>query len=206
MHSTTLKTGRRLRYSLYAMTALSLFVGLASVRFLFLDLAVAAPGLAAHAPERLLSFYLHVGGATVALMLGPLQFFGSIRRRFLMIHRLIGGGYVVACLVGGMYGIYIGYYSPNGPVAAAGFMTLGVLWIITTGRGFTKVLAGQFTAHRRWMIRSFALTFAAVTLRIYLPPLFAMDLDPVTIFSLVAWVSWIPNLVFAEQVFVKQTD
>ncbi len=52
----------------------------------------------------------------------------------------------------------------------------------------------DFVAHERWMIRSFALTFAAVILRIYLP--FAGDL--VTGYTAIAWLCWIPNLVVAK--------
>lgn len=56
----------------------------------------------------------------------------------------------------------------------------------------------DFQAHRKWMARSFALTFGAVTLRIYLPSFLAMGLPFDKAYPLVAWVSWVPNLLAVE--------
>lgn len=191
-----------MRYGLYAMTVLSLLVSAASLRFLFLDLATAAPGLAIHGGVRELSFYLHVGGATIALLVGPFQFFTGIRNRHPSIHRAIGVTYISACFIGGICGVYIGYYSPHGPIAASGFMVLGVLWLVVTALGLFHVLKKNITRHRRWMILSFSLAFAAVTLRIYIPPMFAYGVDPVVIFSIVAWISWLPNIYVANRYLI----
>ena len=48
------------------------------------------------------------------------------------------------------------------------------------------------------MTRSFALTFAAVTLRAYLPFSALPHLSFALVYPLTAWVSWIPNLAIAE--------
>lgn len=189
----------RNRYALAIMAGASLLVSLASVRFLFLELGQAAPGLAAHAGVRDFAFYCHVGGASIALLVGPWQFFKKFRDRYPIIHRGLGSLYLGACLVGGVGGVYIGYYSPNGPVAAAGFMLLGILWVTATCLGAVNILKGQVAPHRRWMIRSFAMTFAAVTLRLYLPPFLIFGVDEVTIFSILAWASWVPNSFVAER-------
>jgi len=53
-------------------------------------------------------------------------------------------------------------------------------------------------AHRRWMIRSFSLTLAAVTLRIYLPIAAAAGLPFHDVYRAVAWFRWVPNLLVAE--------
>lgn len=47
------------------------------------------------------------------------------------------------------------------------------------------------------MTRSFALTLAAVTLRIYLP-LLASQMSFLTAYLIVSWVCWVPNLLAAE--------
>ena len=52
-------------------------------------------------------------------------------------------------------------------------------------------------SHREWMVRSYALILAAVTLRIYAPFLEG-SLGEQDGYALVAWVSWVPNLVAAE--------
>ena len=200
----TIKGGRLARYSLYLMTVLCVAVALASVRFIFLELELAAPDLAFHGDVRPWSFYLHVGGATMALLLGPWQFFSGIRNAYSRAHRGLGILYIVGCLVGGVSGIHIAFYSPNGPVAAVGFMVLGTLWLGTTGLGLFNILKGNIAVHKRWMICSFSLTFAAVTLRLLFPPMFAYGLEPATIFSILAWVCWIPNLAVANYFLIQK--
>jgi hypothetical protein len=44
-----------------------------------------------------------------------------------------------------------------------------VIWITVNLLGWRAAVQGRFVDHRRWMIRSWALTLAAVTLRLYLP-------------------------------------
>ncbi|MFT5765421.1 MAG: hypothetical protein ACI8X3_002858, partial [Saprospiraceae bacterium] len=54
-------------------------------------------------------------------------------------------------------------------------------------------------AHKVWMMRSYALTLSAVSLRIYqliLGHFFYMD--PVVQYLLVSWVSWLGNLMILE--------
>jgi hypothetical protein len=49
------------------------------------------------------------------------------------------------------------------------------------------------------MIRSYALCFAAVTLRIWLPLFqFALGLEFIFAYRIIAWLCWVPNLVVAE--------
>jgi hypothetical protein len=57
---------------------------------------------------------------------------------------------------------------------------------------------GRFAEHRRWMIRSFVLTFGAVTLRLYLPLAPLLHIDFMDVYRASAWVSWVPNLILAE--------
>ena len=47
------------------------------------------------------------------------------------------------------------------------------------------------------MIRNFALTFAAVTLRLWMMPL-TLLLGEVAGCEVTAWICWIPNLIVAE--------
>jgi hypothetical protein len=48
------------------------------------------------------------------------------------------------------------------------------------------------------MIRNFALTFAAVTLRLYLPPVLIVGLPFAMSYAIIAWLCWVPNLLVAE--------
>jgi hypothetical protein len=94
--------------------------------------------------------------------------------------------------------IPIAAHAHTGAIASAGFLALGVFWICATTAGFVNIHQGQVQAHREWMIRSYALTAAAITLRSYLPVLTISGVPFETTYKIVAWACWIPNLVFAE--------
>jgi uncharacterized membrane protein YozB (DUF420 family) len=88
--------------------------------------------------------------------------------------------------------------SPSGSIATAGFASLGILWLATTLIGYRCIRQHNTTAHRRWMIRSYALTLAAVTLRLYLPLSDMLRLPFAAAYPAIAWLAWIPNLLIAE--------
>lgn len=68
------------------------------------------------------------------------------------------------------------------------------------GGGAHAVLNGRYAAHGRWMMRSYALTFAAVTLRLCLAFLPALAIDFVTGYRAIAFLSWVPNFLIVEAV------
>jgi hypothetical protein len=70
-------------------------------------------------------------------------------------------------------------------------------WIVATGLAVRFILRGDAIRHRRWMIRSYALT-AAITLRIYLPLIFAFHWPFAIAYPAIAWLCWIPNALAAE--------
>ena len=79
---------------------------------------------------------------------------------------------------------------------------MAVLWLLSSCLALAHICQGRVAAHRAWMIRSFALTFAAVTLRLELPVLAALT-DFETAYRAIAWVSWAPNLVLAEALICR---
>ena len=139
---------------------------------------------------------IHVAGAVVALLLGSLQFLPALRRNG--THRWIGRTYVLGCLVGGVAGLVLAFGSSAGPIASAGFGALAAIWIAVNLLGWRAVLQRRFADHRRWMIRSWALTLAAVTLRLYLPLVMVLDLPFLPWYRAIAFLCWVPNLAFAE--------
>ena len=140
--------------------------------------------------------FIHVAGAVTALLLGSLQFIPVLRRR--AVHRWVGRVYVVGCLVGGSAGLILASGSSAGPIAFAGFGGLAVFWIGTTLMGWRAAVRGRFVEHRRWMIRSWALTLAAVTLRLYVPMVEIFDLPYLPWYRAISFLAWVPNLMLAE--------
>lgn len=141
---------------------------------------------------------LHVIGAATALLVGPFQFLASVRNRRPGLHRALGKVYVAACLLGGVAGFVLAFGSTAGPIATAGFATLAVCWVTATSLAWRRAVQRDFAAHRVWMIRSWAMTFAAVTLRLYLPLIPLTGMTAVEGYRLIAWMCWIGNLAVAE--------
>jgi len=50
------------------------------------------------------------------------------------------------------------------------------------------------------------LTFAAVTLRIYLPLSLAFGVQFATAYPAISWLCWVPNLFVAERFFVRRSE
>lgn len=141
---------------------------------------------------------IHVAGAVTALALGSLQFLPRLRRGAGPPHRWIGRTYVIACLVGGVAGLILAPGSFAGPIATAGFGGLAVIWIAVNILGWRAAVQGRIVEHRRWMIRSWALTLAAVTLRLYLPTVMVLDLPFLPWYRAISFLAWVPNLIAAE--------
>jgi len=147
--------------------------------------------------------YIHIFTAIFALIIGPFQLFikpTHARRRW---HRLLGYGYVFSIVVSGIVSVYLSLFATGGWISGLGFMLLGVLWIATTLTATRKIMAKDIQAHKVWMLRSYALTFAAVTLRIWLAPLAFVLGDFEAAFRVVAWLCWIPNLLVIEAVISR---
>lgn len=140
----------------------------------------------------------HIAASGFAMIFGAFQFSKTLRRKAPVVHRWMGYGYVLACTVGGIAGGAIALGSTAGPIAGWGFLALAACWIPFTLLALRAALKKDFAAHERWMIRSFALTFGAVTLRLYLPIVGIMDWDFLTAYRIIAWAAWVPNLIVAE--------
>ncbi|MGB0865070.1 MAG: DUF2306 domain-containing protein [Granulosicoccaceae bacterium] len=194
----------RSKIAFYGMVFSSVLIALGSFRFAFLDLNIAFPGMVAHIANSPEMFLVHVVLASIALALGTLQFFTAVRRRWPAVHRWLGRLYAVGVLLGGVAGFWIAFGSSGGPVAAAGFALLAICWIVITAIAVNHIWRGRVAEHRRWMIRSFALTFAGVSLRLQLLGFgFAgVGYDEASV--VLAWSCWVPNLLMVEWWFRRE--
>lgn len=178
---------------------LSLAIALYGLAYLVFRERMFPPPLAQSFGERPWGILTHAGLSAVALAIGPFQFHRGLLVRRRSLHRRLGMVYVTCALLGGgVTGLYMAAYSFGGWITHAGFGALAVLTGTTTAAAYVKARTRQFTAHREWMIRSFSLLFAAVTLRIWLPILdgFYGSFPPA--YAVVSWLCWVPNLLWAE--------
>ncbi len=141
---------------------------------------------------------MHVVGSGVALLIGGFQFSSALRRRYVEVHRWLGRIYLLMIVVGGAGSFMLAPQAAGGLVAKTGFFLLAILWWFSALQAYLSVRRGDISEHRAWMLRNFALTFAAVTLRIQLGTLTASGVPFDEAYPIVAWLSWVPNLVLIE--------
>jgi uncharacterized membrane protein len=143
--------------------------------------------------------WAHGLGGAVASLIGPFQLIPRIRRSWPKVHVWMGRTYLLAVLAGGLAGLYFGPQSSAGLVGSVGFTTLAVFWLYSGAQAYLAIRRGDVQTHRRWMLRNYALTFGAATLRIELPLLIVLGgLSFPAAYTLVAWISWVPNWLAVE--------
>lgn len=190
--------------SFAALIVLSLGVaGYAVMVYAFLPLGGALhPDMRATFEAYRPGIYTHVFASVFALVLGPFQFWGRLRTTRLNLHRWLGRLYLgVGVLVGGLAGLFMAFHAFGGVAARLGFGFLALGWLYTGLRAYLAIRARDVVAHRRWMVRNFSLTFAAVTLRLWLPASIVSGVAFEVAYPVIAWLCWLPNLVVAELLF-----
>lgn len=145
-------------------------------------------------------FYLHIITGMLAIAIGPFQFLQRFRDRSMKLHRKLGKTYVAAILLlAAPTGLYMAFYAEGGWLSTLGFVAMSALWFYTTLKALTEAKNGNIAAHKRWMIRSYAVTFSAVTLRLLVPAFsLLLQLDEQFVIVSTAWISWMLNLLVAE--------
>ncbi|SDE36593.1 DUF2306 domain-containing protein [Glycomyces harbinensis] len=160
---------RRGRTAVVVVAVLSVAIVLYAVPAYLVPDVDSRVGIREDVPIHLPFLVVHAATAGIALLVGPFQFFGSIRRDHPKVHRTIGRIYLLAgVLPGSLSGIVVAVLTTAGPIALVTFVLLDVFWFYSALRAYRAVRARDFAGHERWMLRNFAATFAAVNLRVYL--------------------------------------
>ncbi len=147
-----------------------------------------------------MAFWTHVFTSMIPLLAGFTQFAPSLLRKWPAIHRTMGRTYVITvCFVTGPASLIMACYANGGAVSRIAFSLLAVLWLGTTALGWRSALKRDWKCHRAWMIRSYALTLSAITLRLWKYGIvMAFHPPPMDVYRLVAWLGFVPNLLVAE--------
>ena len=166
---------------------------------LFMNIdAYGHPGIKSRFYATEIAGWMHTLGGAIAVVLGPWQFLGRVRARWPRVHVWTGRAYLFAVLSGALGGLYFAPTSVGGNPGVIGFGFLAVFWLYTGTQAYVSIRRRDVVAHRRWMIRNYALTFAAVTLRLELGALQLSGLNFDVAFPIVAWSSWVLNWLVAE--------
>jgi len=145
-------------------------------------------------------YYFHVLIGGLILVAGFIQISKWFRKRYLNLHRKVGYFYVMGILfLAAPGGLVMSFFVDRGPLVLISFLLQCSLWFYSTTYAFLKIKKKDIVAHELWMWRSFSLTLAAITLRVYIFFLsFYFDLSQPIAYAIIAWASWVPNLLLVE--------
>jgi hypothetical protein len=157
-------------------------------------------------PYYLTFFYIHVYSAIFALIAGFTQFNKFILNRFTAIHKIIGKLYVyVVLFLAAPSGLVIGFYANGGLISKIAFILLSTLWFFFTLQGIISIKNNNSSDHRSFMLRSFALTFSAITLRVWKVILvYLFQPAPMDVYQIISWLGWTLNLLVIEIYIYKK--
>jgi hypothetical protein len=146
------------------------------------------------------AYYSHVLLGGLILVIGFFQLNPKSNQRYRRLHRVFGYIYVLGILFfSAPGGLVMSLFIGRGPWVQASFLLQVTLWFFCTAMALYKILKRDIKAHRQWMWRSYALTLAAITLRVYIFfSSFHYDLTQPQAYATIAWLSWLPNLLIAE--------
>ena len=152
------------------------------------------------------AFYIHVFSSIFTLLAGFTQFSAFIQKHYKKLHRIIGRIYVAdILLINFPAGMIMAWYANGELPAKTAFVILDSLWFWFTLKAFLEARRKNFISHKQFMIRSYALTFSAITLRswkLVLSSSFAID--PLTLYMIDAWIGFVPNLLLAEWIIRRR--
>lgn len=155
------------------------------------------------------AFQVHVITSSLILIAGFTQFFRVFRNRFPKVHRLSGWVYIITLFAFALpSGFILALSAVGGWLTKLCFIILSLLWAITSFLAIKNAIQHNWILHRNWMIRSFALSLSALSLRTWKIALYEIQpyfdfLTPVHIYQIEAWLGWTINLLIAEIIIFK---
>ncbi|MBE8518179.1 DUF2306 domain-containing protein [Amycolatopsis sp. H6(2020)] len=126
----------------------------------------APPGFAAH------YWFLvgHILFGTIAIVGVILQIWPWLRRTHPVVHRRVGRVYVFAgAIPSALMALTIAPFSSFGPAAGGLNVVAALLWLGSTIAGWRAIRQRRYADHRKWMVRSFAMTMNTLLSRVYAP-------------------------------------
>jgi hypothetical protein len=146
--------------------------------------------------------FLHINGGTLALLMGPWQFWTGLRQHNLAIHRWTGRLFLLGVAMGVIGSIGLIATTTFGWAFATGIAGLASAWLVTTSMAYYSIRKGLVALHKEWMIRAYVVTFAFVTFRILSDYGPTSRLMPESDRSItIAWACWVVPLAVTEMIF-----
>ena len=146
-------------------------------------------------------YYLHVLFSGLILLAGFVQVSKRFRNRWISIHRKVGYFYVMGILfLAAPGGLGMSFFVDRGPMVLLSFLLQVTLWFYFTLVAFLKIRKGDVVAHELWMWRSFfphACCHYTACLYFLFLLIILISSQPMA-YAIIAWTSWVPNLLLVE--------
>lgn len=144
------------------------------------------------------AFYAHIVAGPLTLVAGMLLLSDRLRDRFPQLHRRLGRVQVAWVLIISLSGLWMSARTETGWIAGTGFAVLAVLTGACVVRGAWLATRRRFSAHRRWMWRTYILLCSAVALRLAAGLATLAQVDGDWTYQLAAWLCWLLPLAIFE--------
>lgn len=115
---------------------------------------------------------MHLVGGSMALLLGPMQFWPFIRKRFVSFHRLSGKIYITGITLIGISAGRLSLISNCVPCRVSLFL-LTVFAVLSTWFAWRAIKTKNIKTHRHMMVRSYVCVLGFVAVRI--DDIYALD-------------------------------
>ena len=147
------------------------------------------------------AFYAHIFSGPCSLISGLILVSENLRRKSPRWHRWLGRIHVFnVLLLVTPSGMWMAFYAESGRVAGIGFGTLAFSTGLCAALGWITGAQRNFSDHRRWMQRCFALLCSAVVLRIIAGAATVGNFTADWIYPFSAWFSWLAPLCILETI------
>ena len=109
--------------------------------------------------------YMHLVGGSLALILGPIQFWKWFRNRYTPLHRTMGKMYMFGVLLIGISSSRLSFISSCVPCRISLFLTT-VFIVLSTFFAWKAIKDRNIKVHRQMMVRSYVCALAFVLVRL----------------------------------------
>lgn len=154
--------------------------------------------------DRRYVLWAHILGGTIALLVGPVQFFLGETGRHWGLHRKLGNLWLAGIALTCVASFYLALTANANFGYSSGLFGLAVASSITATLALVAVKNKQWNQHREWMVRSYITVFGFVIFRAVLLSLSLQGLGgpgPAgndTRLTVAAWSCWSLPLLFTE--------
>lgn len=146
----------------------------------------------------------HVAGGMIALLIGPFQFFPTIRKKYTNIHKIIGKVYLLCVLFSVISATYLAVFDnllrKKEFMFGTGAIGMAMAWFITGSMAYWAIKKRNFIQHQEWMIRSYVLTCNFIIFRLIFYGLLGIETFPFKsdVGGFTAWAGWSVPLLITE--------